>query len=55
MYCAICVPGFPEATDRITVNAAIESLPPAVKASTRSGRDVTARCERHLTGASARA
>jgi hypothetical protein len=30
MYGAICVPGFPDSTDRITVNAAMESLRPAV-------------------------
>jgi len=30
MYGAICVPGLPNGTDRIMVNAAIESLWPAV-------------------------
>jgi hypothetical protein len=30
MYGAICVPGFPDSTDRITVNAAMESLRSAV-------------------------
>jgi hypothetical protein len=30
MYGAICVPGYLSATDRISVNAAIESLRPAV-------------------------
>jgi hypothetical protein len=35
MYGAICVPGFPNCTDRITMNAAIESLRPAVAGSRR--------------------
>jgi hypothetical protein len=35
MYGAICVPGSPNATDRITVNAAMESLRPAVAGSRR--------------------
>jgi hypothetical protein len=35
MYGAICVPGYPDDTDRITVNAAIESLRPAVARSRR--------------------
>jgi len=37
-YGAICVPGFPHVTDRITVNAAIESLQPAVDWESASGR-----------------
>jgi hypothetical protein len=35
MYGAICVPGYPGVTDRMTVNAAIESLRPAVVRSRR--------------------
>jgi hypothetical protein len=34
-YGAICVPGYLGATDRITVNAAIDSLRPAVAGSRR--------------------
>jgi hypothetical protein len=35
MYGAICVQGFPDGADRITVNAAIESLRPPVARSRR--------------------
>jgi hypothetical protein len=35
MYCAICVPGYPKFMDRITVNAAIESLRTAVEGTCR--------------------
>jgi hypothetical protein len=35
VYGAICVPGCPNVTDRFTVNAAIESLRPAIAGSRR--------------------
>src|SRR5262249_51322345 len=50
LYGAICVPGSPNVTDRITVNAAIESLRPAVVMSAVRSR-LTARCERCPSGA----